>query len=81
LLPVFIRALRKTFRSSLADLSASTKGVIAIANRSAFALSQNLTVPFADPLAGLDGRNLRDGGFIPKRVFSINFLRVLFFEE
>jgi hypothetical protein len=27
LLPVFIRALRKTFRFSLADLSASTKGV------------------------------------------------------
>ena len=57
------------------------KASIAIANRSAFALSQNLTVPFADPFAGLDGRNLRDGGFIPKTIFSINFLRVLFFEE
>jgi hypothetical protein len=36
------------------------KASIATANRSAFALSQDLTIPFADPLAGLDGRNLRD---------------------
>jgi len=45
----------------LANLSASTKGVIAIANRSAFALSQSLTTPFADPFVGLKDRNLRDG--------------------
>lgn len=57
------------------------KASIATANRSAFALSQNLTVPFADPLAGLDGRNLRDGVFIPKRDFRVNFSCVLFFEE
>src|SRR5207248_6110004 len=44
----------------LASLSASTKGVIASANRSAFTLSQSLTTPFADPFVGLDGRNLRD---------------------
>ena len=46
--------------SSLADLSASAPGVIATSNRSAVALSQNLTVPFADPFAGLKDRNLRD---------------------
>jgi hypothetical protein len=40
----------------LASLSASTKGVIASANRSAFTLSQSLTTPFADPLAGLKSR-------------------------
>lgn len=34
----------------LASLSASTKGVIATANRSAFTLSQSLTTPFAVPL-------------------------------
>jgi len=44
----------------LASLSASTKGVIASANRSAFTLSQSLTTPFADPFAGLKSRNLRD---------------------
>jgi hypothetical protein len=54
---------------------------IASANRSAFALSQSLTTPFADPLSGLDGRNLRDGVVIPKRIFPINFLCVLFSEE
>ena len=36
-----------TNRNSLADLSVSTKGVIATANRSAFALSQSLATPFA----------------------------------
>jgi hypothetical protein len=36
-------------------------GVVAIANRSAFALSQSVTAPFADPFAGLESRNLRDG--------------------
>jgi len=44
----------------LASLSASTKGVIASANRSAFALSQSLATPFADPFVGLKDRNLRD---------------------
>jgi hypothetical protein len=64
----------QTFRSQ-------RKASIAIANRSAFALSQSLATPFADPFAGLDGRNLRDGGFIQKTIFPINFLSVLFFEE
>ena len=44
----------------LASLSASTKGVIASANRSAFTLSQSLATPFADPFVGLKDRNLRD---------------------
>ena len=43
---------------------------ITSANRSAFALSQNLTVPFADPLAGLDGRNLRDAESYTEKNFS-----------
>ena len=46
--------------SSLAGLSASARGVITTANRSAVVLSQSLTTPFADPLAGLKDRNLRD---------------------
>ena len=45
----------------LASLSASTKGVIATANRSAFALSQSLATPFAGPFVGLKDRNPRDG--------------------
>jgi len=44
----------------LASLSASTKGVIASANRSAFTLSKSLAAPFADPFVGLKSRNLRD---------------------
>jgi hypothetical protein len=69
-LPVFIRALRKTFRLSLASLSASAPGVITTANRSAAALSQSLTTPFADPFAGLKGRDLRDGVIYTEKKFS-----------
>ena len=53
----------------LASLSASTKGVIASANRSAFTLSQSLTTPFADPLAGLKSRNLRDTDAYTENIF------------
>ena len=53
----------------LASLSASTKGVIASANRSAFTLSQSLTTPFADPLAGLKDRNLRDTDAYTENIF------------
>jgi len=53
----------------LANLSASTKGVIASANRSAFTLSQSLTTPFADPLAGLKSRNLRDIDAYTENIF------------
>lgn len=53
----------------LASLSASTKGVIASANRSAFTLSQSLATPFADPLAGLKDRNLRDTDAYTENIF------------
>src|SRR6266852_1166229 len=68
-LPVFIRALRKTFQPSLASLSASAPGVITTANRSAVALSQRLTTPFADPFAGLEDRNLRDAESYTEKTF------------
>jgi hypothetical protein len=63
----------------LASLSASTKGVIATANRSAFALSQSLTTPFAVPSLVSKTVILVTGVFIPKTIFKINFLGVLFF--
>jgi hypothetical protein len=63
----------------LASLSASTKGVIATANRSAFALSQSLTTPFAVPSLVSKTVILVTGVFIPKTIFKINFLCVLFF--
>jgi len=69
-LPVFIRALRNTLPSSLADLSASARGVITTANRSAAVLSQSLTTPFADPLVGLKDRNLRDAESYTGKDFS-----------
>ena len=53
----------------LASLSASTKGVIASANRSAFTLSQSLTTPFADPFVGLKDRNLRDAESYTEKKF------------
>ena len=63
----------------LASLSASTKGVIAIANRSASALSQSLTTPFADPFVGLDGRNLRDAeSYTEKKFFDQLFVCFIF---
>ena len=63
----------------LASLSASTKGVIATANRSAFALSQSLTTPFAVPSLVSKTVILVTGVFIPKTIFKINFWCVLFF--
>ena len=55
-------------------------GVVATANRSAAALSQSVTAPFADPFIGLEGRNLRDGAVILKSFLPVNFFGVLFFE-
>jgi hypothetical protein len=46
----FLSGRPENLSAFLASLSASTKGVIATANRSAFALSQSLTTPFAVPL-------------------------------
>jgi hypothetical protein len=80
-LPVFIRALRKTSQPSLASLSASTPGVITTANRSAVALSQSVTTPFADPFAGLKGRDLRDGVTYTEKKFSGQFFVCFIFEE
>jgi len=56
----FLSGRSRKLSSSLAGLSASATGVIATSNRSAVALSQSLTTPFADPFAGLKYRNLRD---------------------
>ena len=68
----------------LASLSASTKGVIAIANRSAFALSQSLTTPFAVPLLVSKTVIFVTDAFIPKTISRINFFvcfifRMVFF--
>jgi hypothetical protein len=46
----FLSGRLENLSAFLASLSASTKGVIASANRSAFTLSQSLTTPFAVPL-------------------------------
>src|SRR5581483_10887992 len=64
-----------------ASLSASTKGVIASANRSAFTLSQSLATPFADPFVGLDGRNLRDAESYTENNFSDQLFVCFIFRE
>ena len=56
----FYPGAQKTFRSSWQTFRPQLRASLATANRSAFALSQSLTTPFADPFVGLDGRNLRD---------------------
>ncbi len=63
----------------LASLSASTKGVIASANRSAFTLSQSLTTPFADPFVGLKDRNLRDTDAYTEKNFLGQFFLCFIF--
>src|SRR5581483_10047155 len=77
----FYPGAQKTFRSSFASLSASTKGVIASANRSAFTLSQSLATPFADPFVGLDGRNLRDAESYTENNFSDQLFVCFIFRE
>lgn len=62
----------------LASLSASTKGVIASANRSAFTLSQSLTTPFAVPLLVSKAVTFVTLMLIPKRILRVNFLTVFF---
>ena len=57
----------------LASLSASTKGVIATANRSAFALSQSLTTPFAVPSLVSKAVTLVTGCLYRKQIFWSNF--------
>ena len=46
---------------------------ITTANRSAVALSQSVTTPFADPFAGLKGRDLRDGVTYTEKSFRRQF--------
>ena len=53
---------------------------LATSNRSAVALSQSLTTPFADPFAGLKDRNLRDGeSYIEKNFSRQSFVCFIFF--
>ena len=53
---------------------------LATSNRSAVALSQSLTTPFADPFAGLKDRNLRDGESYTEKNFSRqSFVCFIFF--
>ena len=81
----FYPGAQESLRPSLAGLSASTKSVIATANRSAFALSQSLATPFADPFVGRNGRDRRDGVLYTENKFSGQFfvcfisLRVIYF--
>jgi len=61
-LPVLIRAAQEnlsTFPSQAFRLQ--RRASLTTANRSAVALFQSVTTPFADPFAGLEGRNPRDG--------------------
>src|SRR6185436_13778751 len=73
----FLSGRPENLSVSLASLSASTKGVIASANRSAFTLSQSLATPFADPFVGLDGRNLRDAESYTEKKFLKQFFEIL----
>ena len=54
---------------------------IASTNRSAFALSQSLTTPFADLFAGLKDRNLRDGEFYTENNFPGQFFVCFIFQR
>ena len=56
----FYPGAQKTFRSSWQAFRLHSRASITSANRSAFVHSQSPATPFADPLFGLDGRNLRD---------------------
>ena len=59
-LPVFIRALKKASRLSLASLSASTRGVNSNYSPPAVALKRCVTAPFASPHIGHDAREHRN---------------------
>jgi hypothetical protein len=59
-LPVFIRALKKASRLSLASLSASTRGVNSNFSPPAVALKRCVTAPFADPRVGHGAREHRN---------------------
>jgi hypothetical protein len=59
-LPVFIRALKKVSRLSLASLSASTRGVNSNFSPPAAALKRCVTAPSTDPRVGHDARKHRN---------------------
>ena len=75
----FLSGRLENLSAFLASLSASTKGVIVTANRSAFTLSQSLTTPFAVPSLVSKAVTFVTLRLIPKRNFRVNFLCVLFF--
>jgi len=54
-------------------------GVVTTANRSAAALSRNVTTPFVDPFVGLKGRDLRDGEtYTEKKISRQSFMCFIF---
>lgn len=57
----FYPGAQEDFRPPWQAFRPQRRASIATSNRSAVALSQSLTTPFADPVAGLKDRNLRDG--------------------
>jgi hypothetical protein len=71
----------KPFGLSWQAFRPQLRASIATANRSAFALSQSLTTPFADPFVGLKDRNLRDAKFYTVQRFSGQFFGVFFFKK
>ena len=75
----FYPGAQKTFRFSWQAFRHQLRASLASANRSAFALSQSLTTPFADPFVGLDGRNLRDAeSYTEKKFFDQLFVCFIF---
>ena len=76
----FYPGAQKTLRSSWQAFRLQLRASLATANRSAFALSQSLTTPFAVPLLVSKTVILVTGAFIPKTSFRSNFLCVLFFD-
>ena len=74
-------AWKKSFDPFLASLSASAMSVIATPNRSVVALSQNVTTLVAvSPLVSKTV-TFATGRVIPKRIFHVKVLCVLFFES
>ena len=70
----FLSGRLENLSAFLASLSASTKGVIVTANRSAFTLSQSLTTPFAVPSLVSKTVTFVTLSLIAERIFRVNFL-------
>jgi hypothetical protein len=71
----------KPFGLSWQAFRLQLRASIATTNRSAAALSQSLTTPFADPFAGLKDRNLRDGESYIEKVFNRQFFVCFIFRR